>query len=336
MAWSSPITPVSGTVITVAWAVTSVVDPINWLRALTGGADPPAANRVVVSLSTSTSAWVQVPTDAIADGAVTDVKMGTQKVTRAGDTMTNDLILTRSGGTTGYLILGSNTAFYFGYDGSKHVLRTGRLDVLGDLYVYRDVAGAATTGYLILGTSASNFIGFDGTKLVTSGSFTVPSGTLTAPVLAITGNATVGGTLGVTGVISGPGSFPLNGVVWFPTLADLTAAGANWVRHTAADGRLLVGAGTAGSPTLSNPQTFAEATNYGTDWGHTHAGGSYATAGGFTGTAADAQTVQSGSGVSVSATSHQNALSALPVSGTSGSTVWLPGMRAGIWGRRNS
>lgn len=324
MAWSSPITPVSGTVITVAWAVTSVVDPVNWLRTLTGGGDPPAANRVVVSASTSSTNWSQVPTDALADGGVTDVKMQNQKVNRAGDTMTGDLVLTRTGFvTTGYLILGNNTAFYLGYDGTKHELRTGRLDVLGDLYVYRSVAGAAGTGFLILGNNAANFLGFDGTKLVASGSLTLNAGTLTAPAAAISGNATIGGTLGVTGVISGPGSFPLNGVVWFPTLADLTAAGANWVRHTAADGRLLVGAGTTFS------QTFVEATNYGANWTPSSGLTVSAIAVDVTG---QTTVVNTGATTTVSTATHPHPAPTLNGSGT----AWLPPMRAGIYGRRNS
>lgn len=97
MAYGTPTDPVAGTVITVAYAVANLLDPIRQLRANTGGADPPAANRVAVSTGVGgPTTWQQVPTDAILDAAVTDVKMATQKVSRAGDTMTAPLNFTDS------------------------------------------------------------------------------------------------------------------------------------------------------------------------------------------------------------------------------------------------
>jgi hypothetical protein len=47
MPWTAPVNPVSGTVITVAYAVSNILDPIRWLRLLGGNADPPGSNYVL-------------------------------------------------------------------------------------------------------------------------------------------------------------------------------------------------------------------------------------------------------------------------------------------------
>lgn len=75
MAYGTPADPVGGTVITVAYAVANLLDPIRWLRLLTGNADPPGSNYVVVSTSTSGTNWAKITTDVLADLAVTNAKM---------------------------------------------------------------------------------------------------------------------------------------------------------------------------------------------------------------------------------------------------------------------
>lgn len=83
MAYGTPADPVPTTVITVAYAVTNLLDPIRALRANTGAADPPALNRVAVSTGVGgPTSWQQVPADAILDGAVTDAKLASAKVAR--------------------------------------------------------------------------------------------------------------------------------------------------------------------------------------------------------------------------------------------------------------
>lgn len=320
MPWSVPTTPVSGTAITVAWATSSVVTPLLWLRALMGNGDPPGAGYSVDSLSTTTTTW-------------------RQKVNREGDTMTGDLMVNRTGSaapTTGFLVLGNDTAKFFGFDGTTHVLVTPRFDIRNDLYVYR--VGTPSQGYVILGNSAAHFVGFDGANVVADGNKIWTD--------ANTANAVTTAKIADTNVTAAKLNadvpiVPLNGVIWFPTLADLTAAGSRWSRHTAADGRLLVGAGTAGSPTLSNPQTFTEATNYGTDWGHSHGSSALTVTGGTDGPTITVA-VQSGAGTTVAASNHGHNIGGVggttgDVGGTTDSTVWLPGaLRAGIWGRRSS
>ena len=84
MAYGTPTDPVAGTVITVAYAVANILDPIRWLRQMTGNADPPGSNYVVVSSSTTATAWSKVPDDALANA----------KVNKAGDTMSGSLSVT--------------------------------------------------------------------------------------------------------------------------------------------------------------------------------------------------------------------------------------------------
>jgi hypothetical protein len=115
----------------------------------------------------------------------------------------------------------------------------------------------------------------------------------------------------ISGTVTGAGSFPLNGVIWFPTLANLTSAG-----------RLLVGAGTTFS------QTFTEATNYGSNW--TPASG--VSVNSPTGTASSTVLMGQTSGANTNATPDHTHTTSLSGTGT----AWLPPMRAGVWGQRIS
>jgi hypothetical protein len=108
---------------------------------------------------------------------------------------------------------------------------------------------------------------------------------------------------------------PSGMIAAFETLTELTAAGAGWARYTAADGRLLIGAGTTFS------QTFAQATNYGANW-TPFAGGAAISA-----TAADQVTVAIPGTQAVSATTHQHNV-------TLAAQTWLPVARGIIWGRK--
>lgn len=68
MAFGTISDPVPGTVITVAAYVASALDPIRWLRLLTGNADPPGSSYVVVSDGPAGTTWRKVPADALAAG----------------------------------------------------------------------------------------------------------------------------------------------------------------------------------------------------------------------------------------------------------------------------
>jgi hypothetical protein len=287
-----PVVPVSGTVITVPWA-TTIINAINWLYGLTGSANPPGAGYSIDSVSTTATTWVQ-------------------KVNRGGDTMTNDLQVNRSAlaaPTTGFLVLGNDTAKFFGFDGTTHVLATPRFDIRNDLYVYR--VGTPAQGYVILGNNAAHYVGFDGTNIVADGS----------QIRTVANDTRVG--------------VPLNAVVWFPTLADLTAAGASWTRETTLDGRLPIGAGTTFS------QTFVEATNYGSNWQPGSilgiSAGTLATVATSTGNISSGF-AREGTGASIVAPDHSHTIPALTITGSptlSGTAnTWFPPMRAGIFGRR--
>lgn len=70
MAYGTPADPVSGTVITVSYAVANLLNPIRWLRQLTGGSDPPGSGYVVASTSTALTNWQKVTNDLLATDAV--------------------------------------------------------------------------------------------------------------------------------------------------------------------------------------------------------------------------------------------------------------------------
>jgi hypothetical protein len=88
--YGSPADPVALTVITVAWQVANVMTPLRWLRLMTGNADPPGANYVVVSDSTTGTAWKKIPADALAAGVVA-ANLGYVPANKAGDVFSGDV-----------------------------------------------------------------------------------------------------------------------------------------------------------------------------------------------------------------------------------------------------
>jgi hypothetical protein len=147
----------------------------------------------------------------------------------------------------------------------------------------------------------------------------------------------------VTPAVAGA-TVPAGAIVAFDVLASLTAAGSGWTRHTAADGRLLVGDGTTFG------QAFAQAAPYGASWGHGHTtpahqhSGAPLTISGTTGAASG-----SGNQANVATPNPANATQShthdqgdLDVAGNTandgasnaGSTTWLPAMLGVVWGRK--
>lgn len=195
MAWTSPVQPISGTVITVAWATSTIVDNLNWLRALTGGADPPAANRIIRSTSTSATTWDQVTTDCIANSAVTNDKI-------AGDTITESKLV------NGTII-----------ESKLNSAVTAKLVPSGLIAAFR-TAGAIASGW-------SRFTDGDGRILIGAG--TTFSQTFTENQAAGTGNWTPisGGSTsgpsetfpvagGSTQVASGAHTHTISATTWIP------------------------------------------------------------------------------------------------------------------------
>lgn len=89
MAYGTPADPVAGTVITVAYAIANILDPIRALRAFTGGSDPPGSNYWLRSTSTSAVSWVSRAAEVLA-------AIGYTPVNKAGDTMSGNLIFSTS------------------------------------------------------------------------------------------------------------------------------------------------------------------------------------------------------------------------------------------------
>lgn len=263
MAWASPTTPVSGTVITVAWAQSSVVDPINWLRTMTGGADPPGSDYSITSTSTAATTW-------------------TQKVTRAGDVMTGDLQVNRNGSaapTTGYLILGNNTSYYFGFNGTGHVLATPGVQVTGEITLDPSMGvtlggnAGATRGRLYDSAAALTVL------RTHNNAFGVYTNNLATMIFGADNAAAAptfkGQAIYHTGNV---GAFVPSGLI--ASFATAAAIAAGWTRFTSGDGRFLVGAGTTFS------QTFTEGASAGSSWAHLH--GTTGTTVGGTGSSAAA------------------------------------------------
>lgn len=126
-----------------------------------------------------------------------------------------------------------------------------------------------------------------------------------------------------------PSGVPAGAVVWFETLAELTAAGSGWARYTAGDARLLIGDGTFGG------QSFTAANNYGSSWSHKHTGISWANM--TTGQEDQVQSspyerIQRGSESGEPNFHHTHKIT---VGGDTTDATWLPPMRSGVWGRKN-
>jgi hypothetical protein len=397
MAYGTPANPVAGTVITVAYQVANVLDPIRWLRAMSGGADPPGSNYVVVSSSTSTTGWGKVSTDVIADAAVSDAKLQAQKVNRAGDVMTGDLTVSRAGGGQpgqGVLYLGQTGGLrYLYWDGSAFQLIGGPLNVgagaqfAGDILTYR--SGATGEGALYLGLTINTaYLRYDGANYQFGGGFgntaqlfragnrvwdagndgpgsgldadlldgmqpgnganqiPISNGQLCASLNAqllagrTAGNATqqVPVSNGVlcdglnASQLGGQGStyyapashthaeggsaIPAGLIAAFATAS---AVPAGWTRYTAADGRVMMGAGSTFG------QTFTENTSAGAgSWTHNHGIGTYSVA------------VQSGGVGPVSSGSGSNAIAGHghTFSGTGGDSTWIPPCRVVVWAQK--
>jgi hypothetical protein len=228
MPWTAPVNPVAGTVITVAYATANILDPIRWLRLMTGNADPPGSSYVPVSGSVSSVAWGKVTADVLANGAVTDIAMLNQKVNRSGDSIsgtlvvggnvTNQALTVLNGDTTitrafvgaaaqGILYLGSTAgAVYVSGTGTSLQLGGATVQAVNLLVATAGIRSdndiiasrpaAPTTGYVFFGNTGLRFIGFDGTNMVASGNTIITSANIGSQSVASAANASqVGGRM---------------------------------------------------------------------------------------------------------------------------------------------
>jgi hypothetical protein len=184
--FGTPVYPVTLTVITVDYARANLVDPILWLRLMTGNADPPGSSYVVVSDSVSGTSWKRVPTDAIADLAVTAAKLaagaaqtnlGYRPMNPAGDSMSGPLqvqthlIVAPTGAAPGDLQL-------YEAGGASFWLLTPGANVFS---ILRSGTG---TG-LVLNAGADQVVWL-GNRIWTSANAPSYAGTVTAPIFAAT------------------------------------------------------------------------------------------------------------------------------------------------------
>lgn len=236
MPWGlGPQPPTAGTTITVAWAQSNVVDLLNWLRALTGGADPPGANYVPVSISPAAASWQKIPDAALADAKISKTNIG------------------GVGGPNAQLL----TSFYeslAGEGGQPYSanwlflnLRQGNLAAWHASQMAWDI-GSNTGPWT---RQISGGIAATWARIWTSENDGPGSG-LNADLLD-----------GLEGAQYAPiaGAVPSGLIAAFGTAAAIPAG---WSRFANGNGKLLVGAGT------SFGQAFIEGASAGTSWDHLH------------------------------------------------------------------
>lgn len=189
MAYGTPADPVAGTVITVAYAVANLLDPIRWLRQMTGNADPPGSNYWLRSTSTTAVSWVDRAAEALA-------ALGFTPVNKAGDTMTGSLTL--SGATTD-LSVGRNIAATGGVSAAT-LSASGA--IAGASGTFSGAVSAASYG-AVAGTTGSFSGALAAASISSAGAIAATTGLSGASVsatgagtaLAVTNNASIGGSL---------------------------------------------------------------------------------------------------------------------------------------------
>lgn len=297
MSWVDPTAPVSGTVITVAWAVANIINPLAWLRVMTGGAQPVGADYVIMSAGTSSSSWQKINTPSILDGVVTDAKLASQKVAQISPTYTS--FTAAQAGLSGFFDINNPTdtaptaatrwhLIQASLPGaSNYVLQfTSAVAVPSSVYLREVVAGTASA-WRKLGGNAN-------------GDIPINNGTVCTNLNAEKLGGLTSAYLVPSGLIA--------------AFANAGSIASGWTRFTSLDGRIPVGAGTTFS------QTFTEGASAGSSWAHQHGATGLSTAG------ASGGAVNSGGGSTASPTGHTHALS-----GNTADTSWIPPSFAVVW-----
>lgn len=308
--WTSPFTAVTNTVVSSSDFNAGIRDNLLYLRQFLS-ADPGAADKVLVSSGAAAAGWTAMadPTilTAVKVAAATPLAASFTALQVANKSGFFEVNSPGSGGPTG-----AGTWYCFNLV-ETNVPTTHGVQIAIDInnpdeiYVHETIAGVPGAWRKIWTSgndgSASNLDAhlLDGNSLGNgSGQVPVSNGALNVNLNAqMLGGSTLAQ---INQVPSGLGGF-------FATAGGIPSG---WTRYSAADGRLLVGAGTTFG------QTFTENNPVGANWTP------FVGAAGFTGTAADAITVQAGTGASASATSHQNSLSIA-------AQTWIPVARVVVW-----
>jgi hypothetical protein len=276
---------------------------------LTGSGDPPGADYVAASLSTTLTAWSKIMTAMIADAQVTDAKLALQKVQAA----------TPLASSFGGLLGANKNGFYL-------MGNPGDAPVAGHSYYAINIVDFTNPTTYNCQLAVDNA---DPTqmyiRLIIAGSGTAwhkvwndgndgPGSGLDADLLDGNSSAFYATASGLASAIAtaAAGAVPAGAIVGFRNAADLTNAGAGWVAETNLDGRIMVGSGTAGG------QTFVPANSYGTSWTATVSGTASATTGGGA--------VQAGGASSSDPQGHTHSVT--------GTVALLPPARAVAYGRK--
>lgn len=142
MPYGTPTDPVAATVITVAYAVANILNPIRWLRQMTGNADPPGSDYVVRSTSTTATVWSKVTTDLLDTAAVTNTKI-------LAGTIDASTRLAEGSVTESRLAVGNDpsTSGFLGWTGSLFQWRTVQdADIANAAILYRQFNATNSPG----------------------------------------------------------------------------------------------------------------------------------------------------------------------------------------------
>lgn len=310
MTWTTPFTAVTGAVITASGWNASARDNLLHLRALLP--DPAAANYWLQSSSVSGAAFVDRATAVLA-------ALGYTPVNKAGDSMSGKLTFADNG--EGIVLSGaSEIRDNSGFPG---LVVTAYSDAL---YVY----DAAQSNEIFRAVKAESEPYFKSNKVWHAGNDGAGSG-LDADTVDGK-NPTATPAAGALPLADGSGKLdawvtaaagvPSGLIAAFETAAAIASG---WSRYSAADGRMLVGAGaTFGT-------TFVEATDYGSAWTFTPNGSVVIVISSHTSVKTNAQ-INSGGSEHVEQ-DHSHGISSQTFTGST--TSWVIPSRGVVWAQKS-
>lgn len=271
MPYGTPANPVSGTVITVAYAVANLLDPIRWLRIMTGNADPPGSAYVVVSDSSSGASWNKVPTDAIADGAVTTPKLADGAVTtpKLATAVSSTISANTAAAAAAQSTANTGVSNAAAAQSTANTASTAATNAQNTANTAITNAATANTNAGNAQTTANNANALAASKIdqATGDSryFRLDVANTTHANITVIGAALVADNITLAGVPLTPSvsGVPTGCIAGWDTG---TSVPSGWTRKTAMNGRMAVGDGTTFSVTF----TVGGAAGTGS-WSHNHA-----------------------------------------------------------------
>lgn len=296
MAWTAPVAPTTGTVITVAWAVANVVNPIGWLRLMTGNTDPPASDYVVRSTSTTSTVWDKINNAMLAANCISAFNILDGNIT-----------------TGKYAPLSIDTAAI----GNAQV--TAAKVALNAIGAANIIDGNVTTAKFAVGAVDSAALGSGQVTTVkmADGNVTtvkMADGNVTSAKL----DATISGKLVPSGLIA--------------AFATAAAIAAGWTRYTALDGRIPVGDGTTFSQTFTQGNNYGSSWAHNHGFGGLTASSSVVAQ---TTTPQVNTNDGTGAAHAEAASNHDHPAPTITMDGSSANASWLPPMWAIVWAQKS-